>query len=193
MAFFKVAEGDRNQRAAIRQRLSGIEAISAKLRKDIITAWVSVWTSSTYNDIDAAPYSPTVPNYRLMDHVNDVIEVGMSLAQAAEMRWNVKVDPDELYAILALHDLDKPLLYERKADRIEKTPLYAQVPHGVVAGFLLRDLGFSDVVVATVTTHAVNAPFHGSNAEAWILHYADMFSSDKILPDANQTPFYMRH
>jgi hypothetical protein len=46
---------------------------------------------------------------------------------------------------------------------------------------LLKDLGFPHEVVTTVATHAADAPFHGSNLAAYVLHYADMFATDHVM------------
>ena len=68
-----------------------------------------------------------------------------------------------------------------------------ELPHGVIGAMLLKELGFPHSVVSTVATHATNAPFHGRNFEAYILHYADMFAADHAFIQAGKIPFYQRH
>ena len=105
----------------------------------------------------------------------------------------MQVDLEEMVSILALHDVDKPLLYRREDGSVKSSRLAAELPHGVIGAMLLKELGFSHLVVSTVALHASNAPFHGSTMEAYILHYADFFSSDHALMLAGTKPFYQRH
>lgn len=118
---------------------------------------------------------------------------GLDLAKRAEALWGDCSDPEVLVPILILHDVDKPLLYTRNGGRVVATQLASELPHGVPGAMLLRDLGFPERVVATVATHAANAPFHGNTPEARILHYADFFSTDHALVQAGTEPFYQKH
>ncbi len=56
-----------------------------------------------------------------------------------------------------------------------------------------KELGFAHTVVSTVATHATNAPFHGRNLEAHVLHYADLFAADHAFRTMGKTPLYLRH
>ena len=97
-----------------------------------------------------------------------------------------------LPVIGTLHDLDKPLLYRREGTGAVHTPLYHELPHGVIGAMMLKELGFPHTVVSTVATHATNAPFHGSTHEAYVLHYADMFAADHAMLQMGRQPFYQR-
>ncbi len=92
-----------------------------------------------------------------------------------------RVDWDVMMSILILHDVDKPLMYTREGASVGYSQLSRELPHGVVGAMLLKELGFPHTVVSTVATHAGNAPFHGSNLEAYVLHYGDYFSADQAL------------
>ena len=72
------------------------------------------------------------------------------------------------------------------------TALYHELPHGVIGAMLLKELGFPHTVVSTVATHATNAPFHGRNPEAHVLHYADLFAADHAFRVMGETPLYLR-
>ncbi|MFC7738141.1 HD domain-containing protein [Roseomonas sp. GCM10028921] len=158
-----------------------------------MTAWASAWSSSNYEMIEEMPFTPEVADYRLMDHVNDVTRTGLDLARRAAQDWDETVDPEILVPILILHDVDKPLLYLRERTGVAYSRLAEELPHGVVGAMLLKDLGFHHRVVSTVALHAVNAPFHGRNREAYLLHYADMFSADHAHMVCGKVPFYQRH
>ncbi len=193
MSFYTIERGRPDKRRAVETAFHGLDLVSAATRDRIVTAWVSSWTSSSHATLEEMPYSPDVQDFPLLSHVNEVIRTGLALADRAEQEWGRRVDPETFVPILVLHDIDKPLIFERRDGVVTFAPLWKQVPHGVIGAMLLRELGFDDLVVATVATHAMNAPFHGSTHEAYLLHYADLFSSDRALSDAGLTPFYQRH
>lgn len=193
MAIYKIEHGDDQRRDAVAQWLYGLDLVSAPVREQIITAWVTTWKSSDFASLDEMPFSLHAPSYRLKCHVNDVTRTGLMLAEQAAQQWGDKVDLDVLVPILALHDVDKPLLFKQGEDGLGYTPLAREIPHGVIGAMLIRDLDFPDPVVSTVATHASTAPFHGSNLEAYLLHYADFFSADRVIMNAGGKPFYQRH
>lgn len=188
---FEVHRGTPEQRAEVARWLYGLDLVSPATRERIITAWVSVWLSSPYKSPDDFPSSSTGA-YDLKRHINEVARVGLDLARRAEQDWGVKPDLEILIPTLLLHDVDKPLLYVRKDGKIVHTPLSRQLPHGVIGAMLLRDLGFDPRVVNTVATHAASSPFHGSNFEAYVLHYADFFVADHAAMLSGGTPYYQR-
>jgi putative nucleotidyltransferase with HDIG domain len=138
------------------------------------------------------PFSPIAPDYRLEWHVNDVTRTGVDLAKRAAADWGAKIDWDVMMSILMLHDVDKPLMYSREGGTVGYSQLSKELPHGVVGAMLLKELGFPHIVVSTVATHAGNAPFHGSNLEAYVLHYGDYFAADRAMFLAGKTPFYQK-
>ena len=193
MALYTIERGDPRRRQRVAGWLHGLEQVSDPTRDAIITAWVTVWASSPYEALEDMPYSMSAPSYRLMDHVNDVTRAGLDLARRAARDWGRETDPEVLVPILTLHDIDKPLLMVREADKVKYAPLAAELPHGVPGAMLLKDLGFPHRVISTVATHATNAPFHGSTVEAWLLHYADLFATDHVLMMTGGQPFYQKH
>ena len=57
---------------------------------------------------------------------------------------------------------------------------------------LLKELGFEHKVVSTISLHAGNSPNHGHSVDAWILHYADYFSADRMLMQMGRKPTYQK-
>ena len=193
MPIFKIEHGDQVRREAVASWLYGLDLVSDCVREQIITAWVTTWKSSAVDTLDDLPFSLHAPDYRLRDHVNDVTRAGLALARLASEQWGDAFELDVLVPILALHDVDKPLLFKREGVGLSYTGLAREVPHGVIGAMLIRDLDFPDPVVSTVATHASTAPFHGSNLEAYVLHYADFFSADRIILKEGGRPFYQRN
>lgn len=187
--YYTITQGDDAQRRRLHERLYGLDRLPRAVAERVVTAWATTWLSSEH-DLDDLPYHKAAPDYRLMDHVNDVTKMGLAFAEAAGRDWSIRVDEEIFLAILILHDVDKPLLYQRRQGQVVLTPAAAEVPHGVLGGFLLKELGFAPAVYSTVATHASKSPFHGATPEAYILHYADYFSSDKAFIEAGAKPLY---
>jgi putative nucleotidyltransferase with HDIG domain len=190
---YRIEHGASNRRSAVAQWLAGLDLVSPEVRERIVTGWVSAWESSPYDTLEDMPYSLNAPEYRLMDHVNEVTRTGIDLARRARAEWGMEFDNDVLVSILVMHDVDKPLMYAREDGRVVASQLSRELPHGVVGAMMLKELGFPHAVVSVVATHAANAPFHGSGIEAYVLHYADFFSTDHAMMLAGTKPFYQRH
>lgn len=180
------------RRDAVEQKIWGLDYVSSKLRDDVITAWVTTWTASPYETLEDMPWTEGV-DYPLLSHVNEVTRAGVDLARRANGEWKMELSHEVLLPILILHDVDKPLMYIRKNGIVGRAPLADEIPHGVVGGMLLKELGFDHEIVATVTTHSPKMPFRGRNPAAYVLHHADMFSADHALMAMGKTPFYVRH
>ena len=193
MPAYTLIEGDPVQRKAVRSWLHGLDRVGSKTQEAIITAWVTAWVASPYEAIEAFPYSAAAPFYGLSKHVNDVTRIGIDLAHRASADWGVTLDDEVLIPILILHDVDKPLMFVRNGEVVAHSPLSRELPHGVVGAMILKDLGFVDPIISTVAVHAANAPFHGSNFEAMVLHYADYFATDYVFRQTTSRPFYQRH
>ena len=193
MSGYSIDRTSNSRRQAVEEWLWGLDLVSPQVRENIVTAWVSTWSSSPYQELAEMPFSPSAPEYRLEWHVNDVTRTGVDLARRAAADWGAKIDWDVLMSILILHDVDKPLMYSRENNQVGYSALSRELPHGVVGAMLLKELGFPHAVVSTVATHAGNAPFHGSNFEAYVLHYGDYFAADRAMFLAGKTPFYQKH
>ncbi len=187
---YTITEGSQAARAAIAEGLAGLDGVSAPVREKIVTAWLSAMTSSPYARLDEVPWDVMLPSYRLIDHVNEVTRIGQAFARTAEQEWGRKSDPDTLLSILILHDVDKPLLLARQGETVVYSKLASEIPHGVVGGMMLKELGFPHHVVSTVTTHSPRMPFPGRSFEAYVLFYADMFACDNALLGGGKRPLY---
>jgi hypothetical protein len=180
------------RRSAVEEKIWGLDRVSPGLRDDVVTAWVTTWAASPYERLEDMPWTEGV-DYPLLSHVNEVTRAGVDLALRAKADWGSDLANDVLVPILILHDVDKPLMYERRDGKVVRSQLADEIPHGVVGGMLLKELGFCHEVVATVTTHSPKMPFRGRNLAAYVLHHADMFSADHALMAMGRTPTYVRH
>jgi putative nucleotidyltransferase with HDIG domain len=187
---YKIDSSKSDKRTGVEKWLRGLDLVSAPTREKIVTAWVSTWTSSEYAELPDMPWDPGVPDYKLMEHVNEVTELGLTLAAQSKKLWGTTLDPEILVPILILHDVDKPLMFVRRGNQVVHSDLYSQIPHGVVGAMLLKELGFPHTVVSTVGAHSPRMPFHGKNYEAFVLHYADHYACDHAMLKAGKTPLY---
>lgn len=180
------------QRDRIAREIWGLDLVGEAMREDIVTAWVSTWTSSRYADFADVPFAAGL-DAPLIRHVNEVTRAGVLLARQATEEWGIEFDPDTLLPILILHDVDKPLLSEPDgAGGTRPSRLAGQLQHGVIGAMLLKELGFDHIVVSHVALHAGNAPFHPETPEALVLHHADYFSADHVMLSLGKRPFYQK-
>ena len=179
------------RRTLVAEWLYGLDLVSPDLRDMIVTAWVSSWSSSPYENLSDMPFAP-VADYPLERHVNEVTRAGLDLARRAATDWGTPIDNDVLMPILILHDVDKPLMYVRESGTVGYSQLSRELPHGVVGAMLLKELGFSHPVVSAVATHAGYSPFHAETFEGYVLHYADYFAADHAMRVCNKLPFYQK-
>ena len=189
MTSYTILEPDEAQASAILQAFPRMADLPEPLRSQAVVAWHSMVASSAYPRLAEVPFSQGCPD-TLVDHTNDVVEAGLALADVAERRWALKVDRTRLLAILLLHDLDKPLLSTGHGDTYAPTPVAARIPHGVLAGLMLAQLGVEEAIVAAVATHATHAPLRGPEPEVLILHYADLFAADHLISQTPRMPFF---
>lgn len=180
-----------SRREAVAEQIWGLDLVSPSLREDVITAWVTTWAASPYERLEDMPWTEGI-DYPLLSHVNEVTRAGVDLAARAKADWGSDVGADVLVPILILHDVDKPLMYERRDGKVVRSQLADEIPHGVVGGMLLKELGFSHEIVASVTTHSPKMPYRGRNFSSYVLHHADMFSADHALMAMGRTPTYVK-
>lgn len=179
------------RRRLVVEWLSGLDLVSPDVRDATVTAWVSSWSSSPYEDLADMPFAP-VADYPLERHVNEVTRTGVDLARRAAADWGTTIDNNVLVPILMLHDVDKPLMYSREGGVVVYSQLSRELPHGVVGAMLLKELGFPHSVVSAVATHAGYSPFHAETFEGYVLHYADYFAADHAMRTCGKAPFYQK-
>jgi len=189
---YKITHDETPLRAEIRTQLFGLDLVSEKMREGIVTAWISSVSSSAYDRLQDVPWDPSHTSYRLLSHVNEVTRAGIGFAKLAAKEWGHQVNDDILVPILILHDVDKPLLFAPRGSETVHSKLYRELPHGVIGGMLLKELGFDHSVVSVVATHSPMMPFRGETFEAFVLFYADHFCCDNELLRAGKQPVYQR-
>jgi hypothetical protein len=188
---YTIDRSSNSRRKAVEDAIWGLDLVSPDLSEKIVTAWVTTWAASSHERLEDMPWSPGA-DYPLINHVNEVTKAGVDLAKRARADWKMDLDDAVLIPALILHDVDKPMMYERKGREVVRSDLSREIPHGVVGGMLLKELGFSHEVISVVTTHSPAMPFHHRGNTAYVLHHADMFSADQILRSLGKPPTYQK-
>lgn len=191
MKSYKIIAPTDGQRAEVQAAFPRISELSAETQERAVVAWASMVASSSFASLGDVPFSHG-SQARLVDHTNDVTEAGLSLLSVAQERWGWEVDRERLLAVLLLHDLDKPLLMRRENGQDIDTAVSVRIPHGVLAGLMLAELGVDEAIIAAVATHATHAPLRGPDPEVLILHYADLFCADAEIQHTERLPFFRR-
>ncbi len=193
-SLYTILKGTREQRQEVLRLMPRLREVGAPLQECSVTAWVTSWLSSSHASLADMPYSLHAPDYRLLDHTNEVADVGMLLADYAEKRWDARFDREVLLAALLLHDIDKALLYiGGQGQAVRPDPVRTRLPHGVLGAMLVKEVGLPDAVVTLVGTHATTSPVKNADVEAWLLHYADLFACDHAFHlTPGSIPFFQR-
>ncbi len=190
MALYTIDRSSNWRRKAVEETFWGLDRLSPGLREMSMTAWVTTWAASPYERLEDMPWSPGA-DYPLINHVNEVTRAGVDLAARARADWQLALDDSVLMPALILHDVDKPMMYERVNGEVVGTTLSMEIPHGVVGGMLLKELGFEHEVISIVTTHSPRMPFNHRGNVAYILHHADTFAADQASMKCGKKPAYL--
>jgi hypothetical protein len=189
---YQISQGTPQLRRRLRNQLFGLDLLPLPMRELVVTAWATSLGASAYADLEDVPWDADHASYGLLRHVNEVTRVGIGFAELAAKEWGKQADNALLIPILVLHDVDKPLLFEPKGGRTVPTALPRELPHGVIGGMIVKELGLSRAIVGAVAMHSPSMPFRGTSFESWILFYADHFVCDRELLTAGKEPIYRR-
>jgi 23S rRNA maturation-related 3'-5' exoribonuclease YhaM len=162
------------------------EIKDATLKDMVLETWAQVWRESPYKDLATAPNTSSAlgGSQKLVDHVALVGKLALSMAAAMEKVYGPKVNRDVLIADVALHDVDKLVMYERKENKVDGTELGKTIPHGNYGALVAFRVGVPREIVSTVLNHSVFASkVDPTTLEGVLLRYSDhaAFQSDRIL------------
>jgi len=192
MSEMAIKRGTIEKRESILKNIPSIGLLNEKVRENVITAWITSISNSEFHDINLIPYSLLAKKYKLVDHVNEVVSIGLMLYDFALSTWKMNINKEILVQALILHDLDKPLMFVMKGDDVEGSAYYRAIPHGVLGAIILTKLGIDQRVIFAVANHPANSITKGNSPEEYILHYADFLSADHAILVENGTPFFKK-
>lgn len=188
MSFYTIYHADEQETEVLIGQIPMIAQVEKEMRQKVVDALFTSWKNSTFPTLADAPFSRHCTHYRLLDHINEVAEIGMALAWETQGRWEgdsfqKEADSQFLLQLLLLHDVDKYMLLSD--EKLEK-----RIAHGTLGAMLLNDLGFNQRVIELVACHSPSASLHVPDPIAMILHYSDLYSCDHIYMLIGRAPFF---
>src|SRR5699024_11469951 len=72
MDMYEITKGTEEQRQQVREWLYGLDYLSEDKQEKVITAWLTAWQNSVYDNLEDMAYSSLAPSYTLKSHVNEV-------------------------------------------------------------------------------------------------------------------------
>jgi putative nucleotidyltransferase with HDIG domain len=162
------------------------------LRRAVTSCWAEALRLSPYESLDQVPQSPVMLDRSLLDHVNEVNGLCLTLLDVASLTFALTPDRDVTLATAILHDLDKPLLFRRSESGAFACAEGRQMTeHGAIGADLAASLGVPDAIVALVRRHS---PFASEGLpaipEGTIVHYADFVANDLACLQVGATPIH---
>ena len=114
-----------------------------------------------------------------IEHVVSTSEIALTLCDVAEKMYGGKVNRDFVVAGIVLHDIFKPLTYEREGEGYSITPLGERLDHlSLITAELIRKDFPLDLVHIVCAHHGGQAgPMWPRTVEALICHLADQADS----------------
>ncbi|HET7629386.1 MAG TPA: HD domain-containing protein [Bacillales bacterium] len=152
----------------------------------IIKIWVEVWDKSAWDGLHDCPYNSLAPEISLVEHVNQVVDGAVDLANQGKKFVGTKIDMDVLLAAGILHDVCKLVEYEPDSDgKAHKSDLGKRYQHGFYGAFKAEAEGFPMAVVQIIINHTISSNEIPNTPEALCIYYSDMCAADLARLDAN--------
>ncbi len=122
----------------------------------------------------------------LLEHTLSTIEIAQALCTSIEKIYKSQIDRDLVIAGVLLHDIMKPLTYEKKENGIcGASPLGERLDHVTLGVTEMIRKGFSlEIVHIMAASHGENGFVRPRTIEALVCHLADVADSqlnEKIL------------
>ncbi len=111
----------------------------------------------------------------LVEHILSVINIAMALCNSVEKIYGGKVNRDLVISGVILHDIFKPLTYEKKNNgTYRNSPLGERLDHLTLVVTELVRRGFPlDLIHIVAASHGQASPITPKTIEALICHIAD--------------------
>lgn len=111
----------------------------------------------------------------LLEHTLSTINIAMAICDSVEKIYGGRVNRDLVIGGVLLHDIFKPLTYERKENgTYRNSPLGERVDHLTLAASELIRRGFPlDLIHIVAASHGQAGPISPKTIEALICHIAD--------------------
>lgn len=191
MAYYHLVKAEEADAAYLKRIFPRIADLRETNQRLVMDAYATAWKNSDFQTLEEIRFSAHSQHYGLVEHINEVAEFSLLLADQAKESWEdsytAQYEREDVILLALLHDLDKVMLLSKSC--IE-AGLPKKISHGYLAGLILHDLGAPERIVSLVAYHSPSASMHLYDPLAMILHYADLFSADHIYMLVDRKPFY---
>jgi putative nucleotidyltransferase with HDIG domain len=181
---------------SVSAELTGLDRIhDHELRAAVVRTWVAALVRGGHSAIGNAPQSTGIPDRSLVEHVNEVTRLALSILELADTEYGLQADADTVVAAAILHDVDKAYIQGWVDDgKAAYLPPYGIDDHGAAGARLALEHGVPEEVAVLVRDHA---PFNYAGhlpgtIEGTIVHYADLLAADLAAVQHGATPIHAR-
>ena len=185
-----------DDRAVIERELPELSLIEdPQIRAKAVTVLASFLRDSDWASLDECPAVPGLKGMSLLQHIRQVTQFAVVMADNHNATFALGIDRDVLLAACFLHDASKLVEYDKASGGL--TPLGAHLIHAQIAGVRCVDAGLPLKVAYCVTYHVFTPPhvhLKPECIELVILNYADLASVDPMFHAAGRpTHFDIRN
>jgi len=152
-----------------------------ELKEAVLQCWVRMWNESKWNDLEDCPFTPPFPDISLVQHVNCVGDLVLTVADLLEKHNpELHLDRDYLITGVLLHDLSKMVEIEKGPDGVTWGSLLKLMPHSTYGAFIAMAQGLPPRVANIIMAHTRMTGKLPASPEATLLHYLDYGLADVL-------------
>jgi putative nucleotidyltransferase with HDIG domain len=151
-----------------------------KLRSQVTACWIDAWQQSKYATLEEAIFSPQMPKWRLIDHVQAVTSIAVQIVKVLTQFHQTPINRDYVLAGALLHDIDKLLIYEKTAQGYQRAKILNKFPHGYLGARIAHKHDVPNAIEHLILSHTRHQLISPTTIEAIIVHYADFADYDAL-------------
>ncbi len=154
------------------------EIQDSELKEQVIKSWTRASKEGSFRNLEDIPFSVTIPETSLVNHIKWVMEVALFIASLVEKSMGIPINRDLLIASVLLHDLGKAFEYKKEGNTYVKSDIGEKFIHGLWGTYIALEERVSKDLAHLIATHSKDSPGHPQLLEGIILHYADFAHAD---------------
>lgn len=146
----------------------------------VTAVYTEMHQMSGWASIEDACFSPALPNCRLVDHINAVMEGTLAAARCIEKYQGISFDYDNIITLAMLHDASKLVEYEPCEGGCRETEIGQKIQHGVMGAMLAYQHGFSVSMMNQILTHTPRSKMRPADKEGALFARVDLGDADML-------------
>lgn len=159
--------------AEVRRAFPRLDSIDDAIAEQVVDAWVFVHEEGDWDSIHDVPFFPdrqdALGDQSQVDHLRDVLDASLALADSLAETRGVEYDADILVAGVLTHDIDKPL--------IDADPdLGDLLPHPHLGIYVLETFDLPPEVIHIAISHSHTSAVDPRTWEAKIVQLVDLLA-----------------